>query len=283
VFHRDPPFISYAQNFEDVMLWRVLRYLPSGYYIDVGANDPADTSVTRAFYERGWRGINIEPVKEYYDRLCAERQEDINLQLAVGASRGEIDFFEVPETGLSTADPEVMRQYEAEGLGLKKYRVKVTTLADICKEYVDGEVHFLKIDVEGFEGQVLKGMDFEQYRPWILVIESPFEGEPEWQKDVLAAGYEFVYFDGLNGFYLAREHNHFRTAFRIPPGNLDNFQLCYGHRLSFPVGQLKQDLEAAVNRADRVENRFYGLCPPRIMRLLSRIKRALKFQFARNP
>ncbi|HZF37393.1 MAG TPA: FkbM family methyltransferase, partial [Blastocatellia bacterium] len=44
-------FISYAQNFEDVMLWRALKHIDRGFYIDVGANDPDLDSVTKAFYE----------------------------------------------------------------------------------------------------------------------------------------------------------------------------------------------------------------------------------------
>jgi hypothetical protein len=55
-------FVSYAQNFEDVMLWRALRSLESGFYIDVGANDPTIDSVTKAFYASRWHGINIEPM-----------------------------------------------------------------------------------------------------------------------------------------------------------------------------------------------------------------------------
>lgn len=54
-------FISYAQNYEDVMLWRALKHIANGFYIDVGAAWPDKHSVTKAFYDRGWRGINIEP------------------------------------------------------------------------------------------------------------------------------------------------------------------------------------------------------------------------------
>src|SRR4051812_19442188 len=67
--YRDPDpmtFISYAQNYEDIMLFRALRHVADGFYVDVGANSPDEHSVTKAFYERGWRGINIEPVMEYH-------------------------------------------------------------------------------------------------------------------------------------------------------------------------------------------------------------------------
>ena len=61
-------FISYAQNYEDVMLWRALQHVENGFYVDVGANDPTVDSVTKAFYDRGWRGLNIEPVQLYYKK-----------------------------------------------------------------------------------------------------------------------------------------------------------------------------------------------------------------------
>ena len=64
-------FISYAQNYEDVTLYRALRGVARGFYIDVGANDPINDSVTCAFYQRGWRGINLEPSAQWHARLQA--------------------------------------------------------------------------------------------------------------------------------------------------------------------------------------------------------------------
>jgi hypothetical protein len=53
------PLISYAQNAEDVLLWRALGAVQDGFYIDVGANDPQEGSVTKLFYDAGWHGINV--------------------------------------------------------------------------------------------------------------------------------------------------------------------------------------------------------------------------------
>ncbi len=71
-------FVSYAQNFEDVMLWRALNGIERGFYIDVGTADPDTDTVTRAFYDRGWSGINIEPVAVSMRRIAATRLRDIN-------------------------------------------------------------------------------------------------------------------------------------------------------------------------------------------------------------
>ncbi|HVT34612.1 MAG TPA: FkbM family methyltransferase, partial [Nevskiaceae bacterium] len=93
-------FITYAQNAEDVMLWRALREIERGFYIDVGAQDPIVDSVTKAFYERGWHGINIEPVEHWYERLVHDRPHDINLRLAASDHSGEMNLFEIEATGL---------------------------------------------------------------------------------------------------------------------------------------------------------------------------------------
>ena len=56
-----PTFASFSQNGEDVVLWRALRNIGTGRFVDVGANDPQVFSVSMGFYQRGWSGITIEP------------------------------------------------------------------------------------------------------------------------------------------------------------------------------------------------------------------------------
>ena len=95
------PFTSYAQNFEDVMLWRALRHVDKGCYIDVGAQHPVVDSVSKAFYEHGWRGIHVEPVPQYANLLRADRPDETVLQLALSDTEGVLELNLIPETGLS--------------------------------------------------------------------------------------------------------------------------------------------------------------------------------------
>ena len=90
-------FVSYAQNLEDVMLWRALRGALDGpgFYIDVGASDPTALSVTRAFYERGWRGLNVEPLPDVVALLRAARPRDVTVEVAVAADAGTRVFHRV--------------------------------------------------------------------------------------------------------------------------------------------------------------------------------------------
>jgi len=233
-------FISYAQNFEDVMLWRALKHVPNGFYIDVGANDPEIDSVTLAFYQRGWRGINIEPMRQYHQRLLAQRPEDINLPVAVSDRAGQMHFYDVPDTGLSTFDPAIAQMHTAAGRTVHRHEVAVTPLAALCAAHAPADIHFLKIDVEGLEKAVLLGMDFGKWRPWILLIEatrpqSQETSHDEWEPLVLQAGYRLAYFDGLNLYYVADEHPELLAAFKAPPNFFDHFALRPGHAYSSPV------------------------------------------------
>ncbi len=131
--------------------------------------------------------------------------------------------------------------------------MKVSTLDAICAAHVEGPIHFLKIDVEGLEGAVLRGLDLNRWRPWLILAETPFDHDPEWKAPLLAAGYRFVHFDGLNGYYLAEEQARLEGAFALPPNLLDDFQLCHGHAMSHPVAPLEQALEQALQRAEDAE------------------------------
>lgn len=221
-------FLSYAQNFEDVILWRALSGIDNGFYVDVGAQHPLKDSVTRAFYERGWRGINIDPVPAWHGLLKVDRPDDVNLQVAVGEAAGEAVFYEVDETGLSTMDARMAARYSAEGKLVRMSTVEVRTLDSILAEFAPADIHFLKIDVEGAEAQVLAGISLERHRPWIVVVEATLPNTQQdvsstWEALLGGARYLPAYFDGLNRFFVAEERRDLLRHFELPPNYFDNF------------------------------------------------------------
>ncbi len=222
-------FVSYAQNGEDILLWRTLSHVGRGCYIDIGASEPEADSVTHALYKRGWRGINIEPAPATFARLCAARPDEINLNLAVGSQNGTTTFFLVDGgNGLSTAIAGQAETLGRQGWAATQTTVPVRTLASIAAEHVRGPVHFLKIDVEGGERAVLEGADFTTFRPWIILLEAtaPNSRNPthgEWEDLLIAAGYRFAWFDGLNRFYVAAEHEELTQTLQVQPNIFDGY------------------------------------------------------------
>ena len=269
-------FISYAQNFEDIRLWRALQSVENGFYLDVGANHPTDDSVTRAFYDRGWRGINIEPVPAYYDALCQQRPHDTNLQCVAGENAESLTFYTIADTGLSTVEASIAQQHRDAGMDVRNQTVQSRTLAFICEQYAqDRPIHFLKIDVEGHEETVLRGMDFTQWRPWVILIETPWERDQTWESLVTDAGYQSILFDGINTYYLAEEHLNLKPAFDIPPCNLDEFQFCKGHKFSHPVSDAENLLAAALQRAEHAEAQLRAMQNSRTWKAIQKLKKTL--------
>jgi FkbM family methyltransferase len=224
-------FISHAQNFEDIMLWRALKHVPQGCYVDVGAEHPETNSVSKAFYDRGWRGIHVEPTPQYAQLLRDQRPGEQVLEMALADFEGELQINVFPDTGLSTAITAFADAYTLKsGKSSASITVPASTLSTILTPYQHLTIHWLKIDVEGFEVNVLRGWDSKVVRPWILLIEATIPNSPqtnheEWEHIVIEAGYEFVYFDGLNRFYTAQEHPELKSAFSAPPNVFDDFVL----------------------------------------------------------
>lgn len=220
-------FISYAQNFEDVILNRALQDVESGFYIDVGANDPIEDSVTKAFYDKGWSGINIEPEEEFYSKLQIDRPNDINLKLAVSSTQKSIQFYVSQIRGWSTTDKNITQDTSRDYLLSETRTVEAKSLDEICSQNSVKEIHFLKIDVEGAEKDVLQSFSFA-IKPWIVVVEatlpnSNIDTSSSWEYILINNNYTFVYFDGINKFYLSNQKLELQKYFAYPPNVLDDF------------------------------------------------------------
>ena len=247
-------FISYAQNFEDVMLWRALKHIEHGFYIDVGAAFPDEHSVTRAFYDRGWKGINVEPDPALHRQLQESRPHDQNLRLAVGDSEGYLVMNFLEGTGISTLDDAIADKYLQTGWNMKRQEAQVTTLTNLWLQYVPAgqDVHFLKVDVESMEEAVLRGNDWTKNRPWLVVVEatlplSQVELYETWEPILFSANYLFAYADGLNRFYAAVEHPEILSSFQYPPNFFDDFVLAAQVKAEAKAQQVEAVLNAVYN------------------------------------
>jgi FkbM family methyltransferase len=222
--------VSYAQNFEDVMLWRALGKVENGFYIDIGAQHPVIDSVSKAFYDKGWRGIHVEATPAYASLLKQHRPDETVIQAAVNNSRGNITFYEIPETGISTGDAEIAQGHKARGFDVHEITVPCVTLGSVFKRAKSSEIHWLKIDVEGMELQVLRSWGKHKALPWIVVVESTLpltqtENHQAWESCLFDRGYSHVYFDGLNRYYLSPSHPELESAFNAGPNVFDGFTL----------------------------------------------------------
>jgi FkbM family methyltransferase len=205
----------YAQFYEDYILGYVFKDQKTGFYVDVGANDPDDATVTRYFYVAGWRGINIEPIPDLVAKLNASRPEDVNKGVAISDTVGELTFYKaVRFSGLSTLDATIAAAHKARGIEFQEIKVPVTTLNAVLDEHAKGrsEITFLNVDVEGLEQQVFSGLDFSRYRPRVIMAESTaplseVDTHNAWEAILTSHGYVFAIDDGLNRYYVHQSEN----------------------------------------------------------------------------
>lgn len=201
--------VSYAQNREDIILLGFFPDLKKGFYVDVGANHPVDDSVTMLFYKKGWSGINIEPSISMHKLLSQERSRDVNLRIGISNRQGELKLREfVKGNGLSTFSNEMIAQYSKNPSAVtsvyKDYKVPVQTLESVFEKYKPSLIHFLKIDVEGYEFEVLESNNWKKYRPKVICIEANHIIR-DWRPMLLSNNYKLVFNDGLNEYYVAGE------------------------------------------------------------------------------
>ncbi len=195
------PRVSYAQNFEDIYLDWLLGGKKDGFYVDVGASHPVVDSVTKYFYDRGWSGLNLEPIKHHYEALQKQRPRDITVNVGVANEKSTLTFREYPGgDGLSTFSKSMQQEYVGERKH-KEYKVSVRPLADILEEYNIGEIDFLKVDVEGFEYDVLNSNDWKRFKPKVVIIEANHIMK-DWHPIIDEAGYVKVFYDGLNEYFM---------------------------------------------------------------------------------
>jgi FkbM family methyltransferase len=278
------PMISYAQNHEDVFLRRrVFADQVTGFYVDIGANDPVDLSVTKHFYDSGWSGINVEPVAYLHDRLRAERPRDVNLQVGISNRPGRLTLYEAvgANGGLSTFSRPLADEHRKQGINFNEYQVEVNTLASVLERNVSGTIDFMSIDVEGHEREVLEGGDWKRWRPRVILIESTIPltdrcTHQQWEDLLLGEDYAFAAFDGVNRYYVRAEDRQLLPALAAPVNARDEYIV---HRYQRQIDEYQRQINGYQRQIDELHAALEA--SPRIALTLARRLHRLKLRFPR--
>jgi FkbM family methyltransferase len=152
-----------AQSSSEAALSMMLSYHGIDTVLDVGANEGQYARVLR---ELGFRGriISFEPLSGPYQRLRELAAGDdlwvIAPQMALGTEEGQITVNISSQLVASSVLP-MGKLLEGVSPQLKYVGtevVPVSRLDTACKEYVSGATRlFLKVDVQGYELEVLRG------------------------------------------------------------------------------------------------------------------------------
>ncbi len=175
---RDPdmaPNICYAQDGEDLVLWRMFEGQASGFYVDIGAHHPMRFSNTYLFYRRGWRGINIDAQPGSMRLFKKHRSGDINLECGIAGQAGVMPYFRFNEPALNTFDENEARvKNSAPYRLLDQIDLPVRRLDEVLSEYLPSgqAIDFMTVDVEGKDREVLASNDWNRFRPRFILAET---------------------------------------------------------------------------------------------------------------
>ena len=166
--------------------------------------------MTKVFYDRGWSGINIEPLPNKIKLLEKYRPRDNNLQLGAGNKEGNATLL---VKGLCST-----LFYNKTTNNSLLINIKIQTMSNICKKYIpEGKkIEFCKIDVERYEKNVLLGFDLVNYRPKVFCIESlrdqktNFSENEKWEYILENKDYELAYKYRRNRFYFDKNIFNFK-------------------------------------------------------------------------
>jgi FkbM family methyltransferase len=264
--------LSYAQNLEDYHLDLVFAGQNSGTYVDVGGGHPVADNVSYYFYLKGWRGLIVEPQDTLAAAYAHIRPRDHTVSCLAGRSDGEIPFHVVDGLhGLSSAikaNAESAAQY---GATFKTIQKPVRRLSRLIDEAKLGAIDILKIDVEGAEPDVLAGLDLQRHRPKLVLVEAVNPNNPDadaaaWEPLLLNAAYAYVFFDGLNRFYVANEARALAGRLPAKPASWDAVQHLWDHGRAARTPHHGDHLLATA-----LEHGFHAMLPELDPALIARI------------
>lgn len=152
-----------TQDGEDAILAELLP-ATVGSYLDIGASEPRECSNTWALYQRGWRGLLVEPRPWAVPALCLQRPGDAVAPLAV------MDYDGLVLLRLASSCSSAIPTWNIQEWG--KLLVPCVTLSTLLERYPQAaRADYVSVDVEGAERFVLAGWPWATFRPRVVSVE----------------------------------------------------------------------------------------------------------------
>jgi FkbM family methyltransferase len=188
---------------EKELVWKFFGQKRDGVFVEVGANDPVAGSQTWLLEQNGWHGVLVEPQAALYEKLRLGRNNSKVFQVACSGpeKEGEALLHVGAYSGLSTLEKQI-DSHGTQFVGME--RVKVTTLDRVLQSAGVAKIDFLSLDVEGHEIEAMRGLDFEKFKPSLVLIE---DGVRDLSKHnyLKSCGYKLVKRTSINNWYVPRE------------------------------------------------------------------------------
>jgi hypothetical protein len=185
--------ISFSQFGEDLIFMRFLRKLDpqKGIYIDCGCFDPVAISNTLLLYKQGYKGINIDINQDKIDKFNRYRPNDYNVLAALSNSKQKLKLLKY--VGRATNRLVSLESIETNSIigeqPIEEEIIETYLLTEVIDSspFANQEIHYLNVDCEGHDLNVLMGLDFSKYAPKVISVEVHSEPYPNAIQEFLFA------------------------------------------------------------------------------------------------
>lgn len=161
---------TFGQFGEDILINKILKDIPNGNYLDLGSFHPMQFSNTFTLYLKGWRGVNIDGNSRMINLSKQVRPLDINVHAYLSDKKKDIYYIENEKNpAMNRLVDTVEKLNDTE----KPKLIKTSILNEILSKYKSHlkKLFYLNVDLEFNDLSILKTLDLEQYRPYLITIE----------------------------------------------------------------------------------------------------------------
>lgn len=177
-----------------------------GFYADIGCHGPRRGNNTYWLYKRGWQGILVDIEEEKVLSCRLARPRDTTRKCAVTDHEGSVQVYS--DKPFSTTSTIIAPQADKPSVRAFSSNVQATTLTKLLKDVeAPNRFELLSIDTEGSDLNVLRGLDFEIFRPTFICVEELYKDsvldiEPsEVNKLLVRKGYHLISVAGFSLIY----------------------------------------------------------------------------------
>ena len=204
-------FSSESQLGQDLFVLNELKYKKNGYFVEFGAGNGKHLSNTYLLEKKyNWKGILAEPAKCWHKELIKNRTCSICFDLVNIDSGLNLDFFEFYSSSAlkKYEDKDVLNNLKINNEKPKRYTVKSININDMLKQYnAPSIMDYLSVDTEGGELEILKSINFKNYKFKIITCEHNYKNKNEISKFLHNKGYtlKFENYSYFDGWYTLKE------------------------------------------------------------------------------
>ena len=200
------PYLE-APNFEECrLILEAFDCAREGFYIEVGANDPRQNSLTYILERMGWTGMLIDPLSACYQKLLRDRPRSQSFHCACVRPDqvGKITLHAPDASSVVATVEKNVDDFDIEYSFTES--CDAVTLESLVSEAKPARIDFLAIDTEGTELDVLLGFDLVRHRPRLILIEDKLYHLAK-HRYLTGQGYKLVKRTMLNNWYVPARQN----------------------------------------------------------------------------